>query len=296
MRQSFGSSKWTVEKLLRVRQYIEAYAKAMKNQYHFTTYYIDGFAGTGYVELREMLGSEFAIQDGLDEVEDAARNYLQGSAAQALEVDPPFDRYIFIENSDWRIQQLAELELQYASRWNSVEIIPGDANQHIQRLCTNWNRSSDRGVVFLDPFGMSVEWRTLEAIAATQSLDLWYLIPISATCRLLPRHREVPEAWRPCLMRFFGTDSWQSEFYNRRTQTTLFDTVDVVERVADWQGIQEFILDRLRHIFPAVADNPLVLTTDTGSPLFLLCFAVSNPNATASTLAIRIARHILGHA
>ena len=41
-----------------------------------------------------------------------------------------------------------------------------------QDLChKDW--SSHRAVLFLDPYGMQVEWTTIEAIARTGAIDLW---------------------------------------------------------------------------------------------------------------------------
>jgi three-Cys-motif partner protein len=44
-----------------------------------------------------------------------------------------------------------------------------------------------RGVVFLDPYALSVEWATLQALAATKTLDVWYLFPLEAVTRVLSR-------------------------------------------------------------------------------------------------------------
>jgi three-Cys-motif partner protein len=41
---------------------------------------------------------------------------------------------------------------------------------------TDWTRT--RAVVFLDPYGMAVEWRTIAATAATRAIDLWILFPV----------------------------------------------------------------------------------------------------------------------
>jgi three-Cys-motif partner protein len=52
-----------------------------------------------------------------------------------------------------------------------VTIHDGDANAAIRKLCgeIDWGRT--RGVIFLDPFGASLEWKTLKVIAATKALS-----------------------------------------------------------------------------------------------------------------------------
>ena len=49
--QYFGGD-WTTEKLERVKKYLQAYVRIMNKQ-NFRFLYIDAFAGTGYVELKD---------------------------------------------------------------------------------------------------------------------------------------------------------------------------------------------------------------------------------------------------
>jgi three-Cys-motif partner protein len=292
MNPQFGGP-WTVLKLEIVRQYLVAYVQALKNQ-SFCTHYIDAFAGTGYVELRGGADQIQGLLAEVEEVETASQNALQGSARQALEIDPPFDQFTFIERSPWRSEQLARLQASHFDRWGTVNVLQEDANIALQRICARWNRTGDRAVVFLDPFGMSVDWVTLQAIARTQSMDMWYLFPLMAVNRLLPRERPPLPEWEDKLNRFFGTANWRDEFYRQRSAPTLFDEVpdETITRIGDMDRIRDFVLARFRAIFPAVADNPRFLCTQTGTPLFLLCFAASNPRG--APIAIRIAQHILG--
>ena len=51
-----------------------------------------------------------------------------------------------------------------------LKLLP-NANLEIQNLC-NKDWRSRRAVLFLDPYGMQVEWKTIEAIAATKAIDL----------------------------------------------------------------------------------------------------------------------------
>ncbi|HPF21816.1 MAG TPA: hypothetical protein PLC88_10815, partial [Syntrophomonas sp.] len=61
-------------------------------------------------------------------------------------------------------------------------------------------------------------------------------------------------------------------------------------------SLKNYIIRRLHDIFPGVADKALVLRNPTNnSPLFLLCFAISNPNKGAIDLSLRGANHILSH-
>src|SRR5262249_13658365 len=154
---------------------------------HLRTHYIDAFAGTGYVELRAETSDEPRLFGELAEAENQSRDLLQGSAEHALEVRPRFDSFTFIEQSPWRARELGLVRARHSEFSGAINIIAGDANTELRKRCASWDRHRDRAVVFLDPFGMSVEWRTLEAISQTHSMDVWYLFPIMAVNRLLPK-------------------------------------------------------------------------------------------------------------
>lgn len=146
--------------------------------------------------------------------------------------------------------------------------------------------------MFLDPYGMQVEWGTLEALARTQGIDLWLLFPLGvAVNRLLTRDGPPPGAWADALTRIFGTAEWQAAFYPKRDVTTLFGVKSVQSKDVNWNKIGKFFVDRLGTIFAKVAPNPLPLRNSKGTPIYLLCFAAANPNA-AST-AVKIAQDIL---
>jgi three-Cys-motif partner protein len=74
----------------------------------------------------------------------------------------------------------------------------------VQKLCDkDW--TSRRAVLFLDPYGMQVEWRTIEAIAATKAIDLWLLFPLGiGVNRLLTKSGDIPESWRNRLNLLLG--------------------------------------------------------------------------------------------
>jgi three-Cys-motif partner protein len=299
MSNRFGG-EWTVTKLECVKRYLDAYVKVMKNQHNFTTHYIDAFAGTGYVDLRKEQPNEPTLWEDLDEAQEGAALFLSGSAAQSLDVDPQFDNYHFIEKDPARAQELRRIELLRQDLEHRIQVVNGDANEELQRLCSIWPKKTHRGVVFLDPFAMQVNWDTLTALAGTRSLDVWYLVAVGALNRMLPTGSKPPEEWRDTLRRVFGTDDWEGHFYRPSPQPSLFGQLEAdedpdgqVERVRGLQHLREFVLARLRSAFDAVSLNPLVLRNSKGSPLFLLCFAMNSENPGAQRIALNIANHIL---
>jgi len=287
--QSFGGG-WTELKLRMLNEYLAAYAKALKNQ-PFERVYIDAFAGTGYRE---------AAQDDPDVgffapelADDDAQKFFEGSAKIALRVQPAFHRYVFIERIAGKFAELLNLKDEFAELADRMEFIQEDCNRVLLDLCGKWNSRGVRGLLFLDPSGMQVDWTTLEAVARTRAIDVWILFPLGiGVNRLLSRNGEIPPGRQARLDRIFGTTDWRDAFY-RPARRGFLDVGPRKVKVASLNSIAEYYQERLRTVFPAVADNPKVLANSRGAPLFLLCFAVGNPSAKAKDLALRIAQCIL---
>lgn len=222
----------------------------------------------------------------------APQKLLDGSAKLALQIEPRFDKYIFIERSPERCQQLEGLKIEFPALENDIDVRRGEANEEIQRLCadpTRWRLR--RAVLFLDPYGMQVEWRTIEAVAATRAIDLWLLVPLGMGMnRLLTRSGDLPASWRQRMDKFLGTADWYDKFYKAVPEPTLFGDQRVLVKVSmDVMG--RYFNDRLKQVFPGVAEEPGVLWNSSNNPLYLLCFAVGNERGKA--IALRIANHLL---
>src|SRR2546430_906915 len=112
------------------------------------------------------------------------------------------------------------------------------ANTFLKQWCRDTDWRAHRAVVFLDPYGMEVEWATIEAIAQTHAIDLWLLFPLGqAVNRLLTRHGPPEEPWAQRLTRMFGTEVWKGAFYRVPTQGTLFGAEMTLEKDADFDAI-----------------------------------------------------------
>jgi three-Cys-motif partner protein len=292
----FGGD-WTTVKLSVIAQYLTGYTTALKDkpseEHPFRKAYIDAFAGTGYRDARTddkaSSGSQALPFPDLADPEPQA--LLEGSATLALRTQPRFDKYIFIEQSAKRCEHLKNLKSEFPDLAVDIDIRRGDANIEIQKICSaNWR--SHRAVLFLDPYGMQVEWKTIKAIAATKSIDLWVLFPLGVGVnRLLTKTGDIPTAWCLRLDILLGTEEWYDEFYKVEPSTTLFGTDQ--ERVvkASIDTIGRYFIERLKTVFAGVAPAPGVLRNSTNNPLYLLCFAVGNKRGTP--IALRIAEHLL---
>ena len=241
----------------------------------------------------EMIASENASQALLlpDLAEAEPQALLDGSARLALKTAPRFDRYVFIERSPERCAQLELLKQEFPDLAKDIQIRRGDANSEIQELCSkDW--SSHRAVLFLDSYGMQVDWTTVEAIARTKAIDLWVLFPLGiGVNRLLTKSGDIPDSWRRRLNLLLGTEEVGPGVLPIRKHTYAVRRSGGTLVKASTETIGRYFNNRLKSIFAAVADEPKVLRNSANSPLYLLCFAAGNPRG--APIALRIANHLL---
>ncbi len=289
----FGGD-WTDEKLERVRKYLVAYTTIMnKHKQRFRFAYVDAFAGTGYRTLKQNENPEELMFPEIAEQE--SQQFLDGSARIALRVKPRFHKYIFIENDEKRFQELEKLKVDFPELQSDISLEREDANSYLQKWCKNndkknkWSRH--RAVLFLDPYGMQVEWETIKAVAETQAIDLWLLFPLGvAVNRLLKRNGNIDLVIRESLNRLLGATDWYDAFYPPRKTLGLFGEETHIEKVG-FNTIIQYFVGRLKTVFAGVAENPLPLYNSRNNPLYLLCFAAGNPKGAPT--AIKIAQKIL---
>ena len=287
LKHSFGG-EWTKEKLDRIKDYLVNYKIALKNK-PFKLGYIDAFAGTGYVNQKDDESQSFLPEFSDDDIKD----FFEGSARIALQIDDPFDSYIFIEKDRNKVSELENLKEEFPQLASRIKSVNQEANEFIKNLCEkDWLKTNRRAVMFLDPYGMQVKWETIEAIAKTKAIDLWILFPLGvAVNRLLRNDGQISEKVKLRLDEMFGTKNWQDNFFQENPQNDLFDPTPKMIKKINLNGIADYFNDRLKTIFEKVASNPLRLTNSKNNPLYLLCFASGNPKG--AEVAVRIAQHIL---
>jgi three-Cys-motif partner protein len=269
MVQEFGGA-WTLIKLDVISKYLQFYTTALGKK--FKLCYIDAFAGSGEIRVRDI-------------------GQIPGSAIRAL--DPPFDKYVFVEKKP-TYSDLLRLRLSKYSACSKATIIEEDCNNYLTHITSaSWFSCAWRGVIFLDPYSLQVKWQTLIEIAKTRAFDIWYLFPLMGLNRLLRRDKDIPVGHRAIIDKVLGTTTWEDEIYRLSPQMSFWG--DEFEK-NNIDSMKNYVLQRLSSVFPAVSPKALVLrTVKTNSPLYLLCFATSNPAEGAMRLALRGANYILTH-
>jgi len=273
-------------KLSLVEGYLRAFTTALKGR--FELWYIDAFAGTG-----ERTVKHAGHDGGIGFAPVAARvERLKGSARIALDTEPPFDRIVFIDANRRHVAALEQLAGDRLGR--DVEVVRANANEAVMAEINKRRWAGVRAVMFLDPYGMHVDWATLQAISSTRAIDVWYLVSLSGLFRQATKNgRSLSDQKRNAISRMLGTTEWESEWYGESAQVSLFQDSDPERfRVVSVGQIEAYVRKRLRTIFPSVS-APLTLRNSQNVPMFSLFFAVSNPDPKAIGLATKIANHLL---
>lgn len=273
-------------KLSLIEAYLNAFTTALRSQFP-ELWYIDAFAGTGERVIRQVA----VAKDLLPGIEERIER-RRGSAKIALDVSPGFDRVIFMEKKKAYCKALERLREQYPGR--VIDIVRGDANTAIAAEIDARNWVGKRAVIFLDPYGMEVNWTTLELIRKTEAIDVWYLVSLAGLFRQATRDpAKMDEKKRAAITRMLGTEEWIDAWYNRPRSNDLFGEHDhVYQRTADVESIEDFVGARLKALFPKVL-APKRLKNSAGVPMFSLFLAISNPAPKAIGLATRIGNSIL---
>ena len=281
--QVFGSSH-TEAKLVTVEKYLRAFTTALAGK--FTLVYVDAFAGSG-----ASVPKSDKQQIRLIETDDI----IDGSTRRALRISPSFDSFIFIEKLTKNLQSLQGLKEEFPEKQSKITILPGDANLELQNFATNLDRRNARAVVFIDPFGLSLEWNTIAALGQTERVDLWYLVPSGGMSRQVKLDGTELDSAR-LLDKVLGTPEWRGRIIANTVTTDLFgDPISSTSKIGGAVELTGFVQERLRTVFKGGVSEKALPLGRGGRHEFSLIFACANPSPKASVLALRLADAVLGN-
>ena len=284
--KKFGGT-WTLEKLSVLRNYLNAYTKALKNQ-PFKLMYIDPFAGSGTLDRPDTNGGQLSFYP--------SRDSNEGSVQIALNVkDKPFDKLLFNDSDEDRKKELDQLKASYPGR--DIEVFCGDANAFAKWVLRRTNWKNWRAVMFLDPFATQVERETLKQIAKTNAVDTLILFPHMAVTRTLP-NEEFPRN-KKSLNRVFGKREIWENFYQPNDPQFLMgpdesNTPEVgYRRIVSSRQILDIYKEGLKEIFgERLLAHTKRLDNAKHSHLFELIFCAGNYRGIR--LAHKLAGQVMG--
>lgn len=273
--KKFGGT-WTTKKLDAFINYVKAYTRILnkiKGKYGWKTIYFDGFAGYGEREIEDKKGS--STPRGLFDEE---CKIYQGSVARVLNLpeENQFDFYYFIDTNKDYIDELNEIKEKLPDNIKSRVIIKNDdCNKQLILLSKAIKKGKNyASLVFLDPFGMQINWDSISQLKGTRS-DIWILVPSGvAINRLLDKKMNLKQIYK--LEKFFGIPKNDIEdiFYRVEKRSSLFGEEEEVRKIIDpISKIVEIYIKQLKTVWKYVTPKPLQLRNSKNCPIFHFIFA-----------------------
>lgn len=244
---------WSEIKLEIIKKYASAYTNIMSKQSWCKGYvYIDAFAGAGKHISRK------------------TGELVPGSPLNALNVEPPFTEYHFIDLDEERADVFNEI----AKENPSVHSYHGDCNDILIKdiFPILLYESFRRALCILDPYGLQLKWETIKAAAELKTVDIFINFPIMDINRNVlfedPAKAKPEDIER--MNAFWGDESWKQLLY-RKLETLFGDTRHV--RIEDYQTLAKEFCKRLKQIGFNDVPEPILMRNVKGGPLYYLCFA-----------------------
>lgn len=290
--------RWSEEKLDLLAKYLKAYSVIMteqKKSWLRAYYYVDAFAGS----VRPL--AKASKQQNVENYQQALpflpnnrrsiteeeRRYIDGSPLRALQTEPRFDGYWFIDVSPRRVERVQGLSEEFPDcvidvhRGNCNEVL---CNEIVPQLLY---ASKQRAFVFLDPYGLQVDWETVRELANTRTCDIFVNFSVMGVTRLLPRDQTPEPEVIEQLNKVMGSTDWITQIYQEppATQLDIFgnpaeSTLSRDTIRAEW--LVSLYTQHLRDLFPHVS-NPVLMRNSTNSVLYALCLASHKETAITIT-------------
>lgn len=254
---------WSEVKLDIIREYCTAYSAILARQRGLTHVYVDAFSGAGKHERKH------------------TKELVLGSPLNALQISPPFSRYVLIDLDAERVEHL-RAQVEASELRERVDLLEGDCNSLLLERVLPQLRHEDfrRGLVVLDPYGLHLDWKVIAAAGQARSIEIFLNFPIMDMNRnALWRNPDAVGGDGVARMnQFWGDESWRQGAY--RVQRGLFG--DLPEK-KDNDAVVATFRERLKKVAKfAFVPEPMPMRNANGAVVYYLFFA--GPNATGAKI------------
>lgn len=258
---------WSELKLDIVRDYASEYSKILANQPNINRHlYIDAFAGWGIHRSKE------------------TGEFVAGSPTNALNVQPPFSEYHFIDLDSRRVDHLQQMSHDN----QNVSIHHGDCNKVLLNQVFPRCRYETyaRALCLLDPYRMNLNWTILETAGRMKSVEIFYNFMIMDANRnvLWRRPSKVSQARRDRMTAVWGDESWREAAYVK--QAGLFDDIEIADKTSNEEVVAAFRKRLQEKAGFKYVPKPIPMRNTAGAVVYYLFFA--SPNRTGSKIVTHI--------
>ena len=185
---------WSEIKLDILRDYAAPYSRILKtNGFHHG--YIDAFSGPG-LHTRKAGGEE-----------------VLGSPLVALEVQPPFDEYHFIDLDGAKVDFLKR---QVGSHPHVTFYNSGSNQVMLESVLPRFSYAKrTRALCVLDPYALTLNWEVVRAAGVSQAVEVFINFPVmqmNRNCKQVNISEILPGELQ-AMDRFWGDRSWHSAMF-----------------------------------------------------------------------------------
>lgn len=245
---------WSEIKLEIIKEYASVYTKIMSNKEWCKGYvYIDAFAGAG-IHIRKKTGE-----------------LIPGSPLNALEVEPRFTEYHYIDLDEDKVKLLEELVREHLN----VNSYHGDCNEILVNniFPTLTYKTFKRALCILDPYKLNLRWETTRKAAELKTVEIFLNFPIMDANRniLFEDLSKVEQEDIDRMTAFWGDKSWMNILYKK--EKDLFGRTFLM-KIKNFKTLADEFRKRLKNMaqFEYVPE-PILMSNTKNGPLYFLYFA-----------------------
>jgi three-Cys-motif partner protein len=182
--------RWSKQKYHFLQRYLHLFATGMKNKWP-ERHYVDLFAGAGVSRIRD------------------TSELVMGSPLLAATVRDAFTHLHLCERDEAKASALDKRLRSRGLRSGQYTIIRGDANDHVKYILEGIPAKGALSVVFADPYGLHLDFSTVQCVAAVQA-DLIVLLADNMDALRNWATYYLDNQDSP-LDRFMGEEGWREE-------------------------------------------------------------------------------------
>jgi three-Cys-motif partner protein len=249
---------WSEIKLEIIKKYAHAYSTIISTQakLEFKHTYIDAFAGPG-LHISKRSGE-----------------LVPGSPLNALNVEPKFAEYHFIDLDNRKVEALREIADQQSNVWVYEE----DCNEVLIEKVFPRVKYEDykRGLCLLDPYGLDLDWKIIQTAGEMKSIEIFLNFPIHDINRNVLFHdpSNVSEAQKERMTRYWGGETWKDAAYSSK-----YDLFGKEEKVRNEILAEEFRKRLMEKAGFRYVPKPLPMRNSKKADIYYLFFASPKPVA-----------------
>ncbi len=240
---------WVEEKYRLVSSYDSLFSRGMKNKWDCRVY-IDLFAGAGRSRIK------------------GTNRILPGSPLLALSVQDKFDKYIFCEMSDSKLEVLKQRVVREYPKID-VSYIEGDCNVKVDKIIEAIPLPSrNRKVLsfcFVDPYNIGIQFKTISTLS---KLFMDFLIVLAGGMDANRNEKIYIKPNNKTVDQYIGINDWRSRWQDVKKRGLSFGSFLAIE--------YDDQMERLGYIKLPRHKMPVVRNDQKNAPLYHLAFFSRN--------------------